>query len=370
MLLFFAQALLTDCGPGTATGPPAGFAHIRFTPKRLRSYSAGSVQLSELQLFAGSKRLQLSRITNPKGRNPEQQKPPNLIDGNVTTKWLDFNKAFVILDLQDSARVDRYRLATADDCPERDPLDWTLEGRINSSEIWYLLDAQTNFAVPTNRTTFTPLIEIAACYPCPQGQYSNTSDNEFCEPFASCAAGFGRTGANATRSSSCVACARGRYSLGGDMIECNAQTPCGPGLFKYVNPNMSSISNGACTICPKGQYKAGSNLQPNCTQCSPGRYAKNPYMSLCWFCPMGMYQPDVGQPSCSKCSLGWISQLGSSSCTACAPGKFRSQPMSTVCSACPAGYYAPGWGHNESCTAWPKGYSASSTYVSELFQQF
>ncbi|GAA5484517.1 hypothetical protein Hsar01_03761 [Haloferula sargassicola] len=136
----------------------ADFQYYRFTPTHLRDdAAANSIQMSELGFMDAIGDLDLTgvTITNPGGRSPAAEPPASLIDGSIDSKWLDFNKAPVVIDFGTPTTVTGYFLATANDAPERDPLRWKLEGSADGMT-WILLDEMTSdAAVPTERKTYT-----------------------------------------------------------------------------------------------------------------------------------------------------------------------------------------------------------------------
>lgn len=82
------------------------------------------------------------------GENAPNEVTENLADGLVTTKWLDFADAsFVTYDFGpgNAKTIKRYRLTSANDSPERDPMDWTLEGSNNNVD-FTVLDTRQNIA--------------------------------------------------------------------------------------------------------------------------------------------------------------------------------------------------------------------------------
>jgi hypothetical protein len=62
------------------------------------------------------------------GRHPEQEHPYQAVDGNTTTKWLDFEKGDLVVNFGFPVNVHSYDWATANDSPDRDPVKWALEG--------------------------------------------------------------------------------------------------------------------------------------------------------------------------------------------------------------------------------------------------
>lgn len=77
------------------------------------------------------------------GENPPNETKEKLVDGDVDTKWLTFAPTgWVAVRLAEPAVVDRYSLTSANDVPERDPQDWTLQGS-QDGQTWTDLDTRT-----------------------------------------------------------------------------------------------------------------------------------------------------------------------------------------------------------------------------------
>jgi alpha-mannosidase len=87
------------------------------------------------------------------GSNPPNEISVNAFDNNTATKWLDFANVFPTTrsswiqyqyanGLQ--CLVSQYALTTANDHPDRDPLDWRLLGSNDGGSTWATLDIQTN----------------------------------------------------------------------------------------------------------------------------------------------------------------------------------------------------------------------------------
>ncbi|WP_285745098.1 GH92 family glycosyl hydrolase [Lentzea sp. NBRC 105346] len=67
----------------------------------------------------------------------------NLTDGSANTKWLTFSTTgWVRYGLREAVTVKKYALTSANDVPERDPKDWTLQGS-NDGTAWTTIDTQT-----------------------------------------------------------------------------------------------------------------------------------------------------------------------------------------------------------------------------------
>jgi predicted alpha-1,2-mannosidase len=68
----------------------------------------------------------------------------NLIDGDLQSKWLVFARTgWVQFRLSEPIRVVHYALSSANDAPERDPRDWTLQGS-HDGQTWTTLDSQAD----------------------------------------------------------------------------------------------------------------------------------------------------------------------------------------------------------------------------------
>ncbi|BCX47967.1 alpha-1,2-mannosidase [Haloferula helveola] len=139
------------------------FRYVRFTPIRLREAlpgigGANSIQVTEFDFFNGGVEVVPTGAINPAGNTPGAEGVGNLIDGDYTNKWLDFNKSYVVFDFGASVTIDSYRYTTGNDAVERDPVAWLLEGSDDQFD-WTVIDridffigdAQTPFNyIPTN----------------------------------------------------------------------------------------------------------------------------------------------------------------------------------------------------------------------------
>jgi len=103
---------------------------VRFRTTRTRLPSCAELQIAQLVVFdALGTALILTDATNPGGVNPPNEEPAKALDGTPTTKWLDARKGALECRLaKGSAVLGKYMLMTANDCPERDPIRWVLEG--------------------------------------------------------------------------------------------------------------------------------------------------------------------------------------------------------------------------------------------------
>ena len=93
-----AGCLLLVFSTAATQAVPASFRYYRFTPTKLRDGVANSVQLSEFEFFLGASPSGAPNASNPGGNNPGSETAPNAVDGDVNTKWLDFNKGALVFD--------------------------------------------------------------------------------------------------------------------------------------------------------------------------------------------------------------------------------------------------------------------------------
>lgn len=76
--------------------------------------------------------------------SPTGEEYTKLTDNNVATKYLTVNSsAWMQFQANNSYVVKGYSLTSANDFPERDPLNWTLQGSVNGST-WTTIDTRTN----------------------------------------------------------------------------------------------------------------------------------------------------------------------------------------------------------------------------------
>lgn len=137
------------------------YRYIKWYITNVRTFStANSVQVSEFNILNDGSNISLvgKSISNPGGSNPASENPPKLIDGSVTTKWLDFNikssstgfTSTIIVDFGSSVTFNSYRWYTANDAIERDPKSWQLLGS-NDNSNYTLLHTVTDFTSTTGR---------------------------------------------------------------------------------------------------------------------------------------------------------------------------------------------------------------------------
>ncbi|WP_367872311.1 hypothetical protein [Luteolibacter sp. Populi] len=137
-------------------GGVSNFRYIRFKATKLRSgLATGLIQLNEFGFRNGANPVAVTEVTSPGADNGDGEIPSELTDGDLLAgKWLDRNNAAVIFDLGDPAlpgaddnSVTHYYFHTANDDPNRDPLQWILEGS-NDQLAWTIIE-NVDFDYPT-----------------------------------------------------------------------------------------------------------------------------------------------------------------------------------------------------------------------------
>lgn len=93
------------------------------------------------------------------GNSPGGEGPPQAIDQNVNTKFLDFNKKSLYVDFGKATTINGYRFATANDDDVRDPISWVFYGS-NDGASWATLDSRVLFPTTTSRYTYLPYLKL------------------------------------------------------------------------------------------------------------------------------------------------------------------------------------------------------------------
>ncbi|WP_116789228.1 galactose-binding domain-containing protein [Flavobacterium psychrotrophum] len=96
-------------------------------------------------------------ITSQYNDSPAAEVVSKIIDNSSATKYLTFHaSAYVTYEGITSYILNSYSITSGNDAPERDPLNWTLQGS-NDSSAWTTIDTRTgeDFASRTQKRTFT-----------------------------------------------------------------------------------------------------------------------------------------------------------------------------------------------------------------------
>ncbi|MBM3862423.1 MAG: hypothetical protein FJ385_00505 [Verrucomicrobia bacterium] len=138
----------------------ATYKYVRFTPTALRDPLSNTMQLAELQILSGTTRL-VPQSTIANGSNKELA-----IDGNVATLWTKSNYltgsspgAYYVMTFAQPAAITGYRLGTAPDSPQFDPVSWKLEGSLDGF-IWVILDEVTDSNLTAGRQRYSSALPV------------------------------------------------------------------------------------------------------------------------------------------------------------------------------------------------------------------
>ncbi|HLT84148.1 MAG TPA: GH92 family glycosyl hydrolase [Phototrophicaceae bacterium] len=97
-------------------------------------------------LFAGDSLLGLVEEVTGTGSSPANEGPANAADANPSSKWLTFaSTGTLTYRLSEPASITSYTLTSANDAPERDPRDFTVQGSTDGTT-WADVDARTGQA--------------------------------------------------------------------------------------------------------------------------------------------------------------------------------------------------------------------------------
>ncbi|MGH1486171.1 MAG: InlB B-repeat-containing protein [Cellvibrionaceae bacterium] len=139
-----------------------GYRYYRFVPQLLRGADANSIELAEVSFFANGERQLNATVTNPDGNNPANEIPAYANDGDINTKWLDFNKSALVFDFGEITAIDSYSITTArGPFAERQPVRWLLEAS-GDNETWIIVNNQNtaDYAVDLGFRVESPRIAL------------------------------------------------------------------------------------------------------------------------------------------------------------------------------------------------------------------
>ena len=154
----------------TITGNSLNHRYLKWSITAYKGNTSETIiQVSELYLkYTGSAvSWGSATITNPNGNNPSNEGPANLIDGNISSKVLDFDidvngSSVFIIDAGsgNTLQADSYYYVTGGDAEQRDPISWTIEGS-NDGTNYTVLHTVTNATITSGRRTSTQEFSMA-----------------------------------------------------------------------------------------------------------------------------------------------------------------------------------------------------------------
>lgn len=128
----------------------------------------------------------------------------------------------------------------------------------------------------------------------------------------------------------CTICAKGQYSAGGGTEACSL---CVTGT---TTADVGSEDVSECSLCSAGY---GSGESGACTICEKGTYGVGDTTDACVGCPTSTTTPTNGSSAadeCSLCAAGYGTLVGST-CTQCAVGTYSPGSTTADCVACSDG---------------------------------
>ena len=110
-----------------------------------------------------------------------EKRKKRLFDNNNNTKWLDFSNVTWIKHQfanNDQFLISEYTLTTANDAPERDPLNWEFSGS-NDNSNWTILDSRSDIDFPERYYTKTFIFPNDTEYEFYKFDFENNTGNIF-----------------------------------------------------------------------------------------------------------------------------------------------------------------------------------------------
>jgi len=154
----------TNSAPAAAAPPTFLSSFESGDPQPQTSTPYGSQMNVTGNIPPGSLSAYVTGVT-ASAQNGPGEAASNLLDNNANTKWLAYaNSAWIVYQFAKPIVATDYAMTSANDAPERDPKNWTVEGS-NDGTTWTTIDTQTNQAfggrqkennyTTTNTTAYT-----------------------------------------------------------------------------------------------------------------------------------------------------------------------------------------------------------------------
>jgi uncharacterized protein YjdB/beta-glucanase (GH16 family) len=146
-------SIATVSSTGLVTGVAAGSATITVTTQDGNRTATSAITVNSVPTGTDITNVAGGIVTAQWDDSPAAERFPTLIDNNVNTKYLTFHNAgWVQFQAPSSYIVNRYTITSANDAPERDPLNWTLQGSTNGST-WVTMNTQSAQDFPSRLQT-------------------------------------------------------------------------------------------------------------------------------------------------------------------------------------------------------------------------
>lgn len=189
-LIDMGDLMLTD-DRGVTEGPfnvsnSTTYNSYKMTFPVTKQADIGLMQLADISFFSGLDGGGASMLTasdpiipirdvdpTPSSNSPEAERPVNLIDRDLTTKYLNFGaerSGFIVTPSTGSSIINKFSLTTANDFNERDPATWELYGTneaittedngIGDEQNWTLIDSGTFDDTQVSPDRFTKGVDV------------------------------------------------------------------------------------------------------------------------------------------------------------------------------------------------------------------
>jgi len=188
----------------------------------------------------------------------------------------------------------------------------------------------------------------ASCLKCSKGKYQSDVGATAC---LECAKGRFNDEDGSTTHESCKLCgtaSNAGFSPSAGSADCLAWKCCSAGSVLVDN---TAETEGTCSQCPRGSYRAGGNDclghlgQSSCTLCEAGKFQTATGSESCVSCPVGTYgSTTLGGFECTACTAGqYSSSIGATDASACKPceaGKYSNLSGAAECKLCSIGQFS------------------------------
>ncbi|WP_236792920.1 GH92 family glycosyl hydrolase [Amycolatopsis sp. GM8] len=168
-VLVSAVALVAGFAPAATAAPPALSFSSSFEPGDPQPAvdtveKSSGVNGANGSAVPGDIRGKVTDVTASDENTDGGEIAVNLLDASPDTKWLAWEPTgWVRFQLSEPVAITHYALTSANDAPERDPKDWTLEGSADG-QVWTTIDQQTGQSFGKRFQTTTYQLPSAVTY--------------------------------------------------------------------------------------------------------------------------------------------------------------------------------------------------------------
>lgn len=150
-----------DVDKDTCCAKGIHFKYYRFVWRRVRHVTNDeAVAFAEIDFYYSGDSLDLTDVEAeaPGGNYPYNEYPGLVLDRDVWSKFLDFDQTPLVITFPETVSVDSWAFMTANDFPERDPVEWTVEAS-RDGVFWVAIqDGDFEAQIPEERYTWSPAL--------------------------------------------------------------------------------------------------------------------------------------------------------------------------------------------------------------------